>query len=82
MLREAAYLGIPAYSILRSEIGSVDRMLQAHGRLRILTSVADFESAAFDKLVTLAPLNAGGVDVIADVVNQMTIRTLRASHRA
>ncbi|MEJ7567617.1 MAG: DUF354 domain-containing protein [Gaiellaceae bacterium] len=82
MLREAAYLGIPAYSILRSEIGSIDRMLQAHGRLRILTSVADFETAAFEKVVALAPLHTGGVEVIADVVDQMTIRTLRASHRA
>ena len=28
MLREAAYLGIPAYSILQSRIGQVDRYLE------------------------------------------------------
>ena len=38
MLREAAYLGVPAYSILRSAIGSVDRYLESIGRLRILST--------------------------------------------
>ena len=42
MLREAAYLGVPAYSIFRSEIGAVDRHLEAIGRLTFLTSPADF----------------------------------------
>ena len=41
MLREAAYLGLPAYSILRSEIGQVDRYLESLGRLTILESVGD-----------------------------------------
>jgi len=36
MLREAAYLGLPAYSILRSEIGLVDRYLESLGRLTVL----------------------------------------------
>jgi hypothetical protein len=38
MLREAAYLGLPAYSIFRSEIGQVDRHLESLGRLTILES--------------------------------------------
>ena len=42
MLREAAYLGVPAYSIFRSEIGAVDRHLESIGRLTFLESSADF----------------------------------------
>jgi predicted glycosyltransferase/peptidoglycan/xylan/chitin deacetylase (PgdA/CDA1 family) len=42
MLREAAYLGIPAYSIFRSEIGAVDRYLERLGRLAIVESPEDF----------------------------------------
>ena len=36
MLREAAYLGIPAFSIFQSAIGAVDRYLETTGRLGIL----------------------------------------------
>lgn len=39
MLREAAYLGIPAFSILRSGIGQVDRYLESLGRLTVLEGV-------------------------------------------
>lgn len=42
MLREAAYMGVPAYSIFRSRVGGVDRHLEALGRLRFLSSPADF----------------------------------------
>ena len=31
MLREAAYLGVPAYSIFKSRIGGVDRYLASIG---------------------------------------------------
>src|SRR5205823_9549885 len=43
MLREAAYLGVPAYTILRSEIGGVDRWLESIGRIGVLGSEADLE---------------------------------------
>ena len=33
MLREAAYLGVPALSIFRGDIGAVDRMLE-YARVR------------------------------------------------
>ena len=42
MLREAAYLGVPAFSIFRSTIGAVDRHLESIGRLTFLESPADF----------------------------------------
>ncbi len=43
MLREAAYIGTPAYSIFGGKIGGVDRYLESLGRLRLLRSPADFE---------------------------------------
>jgi predicted glycosyltransferase len=37
MLREAAYLGVPAYSIFQGEMGGVDRHLAERGRLRLVS---------------------------------------------
>lgn len=59
MLREAAYLGIPAYSIFRSRIGSVDRYLSSLGRLTLLTSPADFARISFERSTSLEPLRTG-----------------------
>jgi predicted glycosyltransferase len=41
MLREAAYLGVPAYSIFQSEIGGVDRWLQSIGRATLIAGPED-----------------------------------------
>lgn len=41
MLREAAYLGVPAYSIFQSRIGDVDRWLERLGRIKVLTGPED-----------------------------------------
>jgi predicted glycosyltransferase len=49
MAREAAYLGIPAYSIFQGEIGAVDRHLETTGRLVLLRSGADFERLKIEK---------------------------------
>src|SRR5581483_9901030 len=38
LLREAACLGIPAYSIFQSEIGAVDRWLEEIGRAKLLAT--------------------------------------------
>jgi uncharacterized protein len=37
LLREAAFLGIPAFSIFQSEVGSVDRALERAGRIRLIS---------------------------------------------
>lgn len=42
MIREAAALGVPAYSIFRGEIGAVDAYLARSGRLTMLESANDF----------------------------------------
>jgi predicted glycosyltransferase len=70
MLREAAYLGIPAYSILRSEIGQVDRHLESIGRLRVITAPDEFDvpQASHGPLDPIPPRSASIVD---DLVRAM-----------
>lgn len=43
MLREAAYLGIPAYSVFQNPPGAVDRWLEGLGRATLLTDVDDLD---------------------------------------
>ena len=67
MLREAAYLGVPAYSTFQGETGGVDRYLQSLGRLRLLSTPADLDRIAIESSGPLQPLasNPGLVDEIA-----------------
>ena len=41
MLREAAVLGVPAYSVFAGKIGAVDKWLAAQGRITLLESAGD-----------------------------------------
>jgi predicted glycosyltransferase len=70
MLREAAYLGIPAYSLFQGELGGVDRHLVELGRLRLLTGPEDFEQIALTKASPPTPLatNPRLVDEVAQRV--------------
>ena len=43
MNREAAALGVPAYTTFAGRLGAVDRMLVEEGSLRVLTSADDLE---------------------------------------
>jgi predicted glycosyltransferase len=56
MLREAAYLGVPAYSIFRSKLGAVDRYLASIGRLSLLTSASDFSRIRLTQSHSISPL--------------------------
>jgi uncharacterized protein len=49
MLREAAYLGVPAYTIFRGTPGAVDRHLEALGRLRVIADAADLDGLDFER---------------------------------
>lgn len=49
MLREAAHLGVPAYSIFQSEIGAVDRALERAGQLTLIGSADDMASIRIEK---------------------------------
>jgi uncharacterized protein len=56
MAREAAYLGIPSYSIFQGTIGGVDRYLASLGRLELLSSVADFDRLRIEPKAEAGPL--------------------------
>jgi predicted glycosyltransferase len=70
MLREAAYLGVPAYSLLRSEIGGVDLHLERLGRVRFVTAADELDAIELRKSRGLDVLRSNPelADEIADVV--------------
>jgi uncharacterized protein len=70
MLREAAYVGIPAYSIFRSRIGAVDAHLASLGRLSILESAHDFPRLELRKNEVVLPLRQGPqvVDGVVEMI--------------
>jgi predicted glycosyltransferase len=74
MLREAAYLGVPAYSTFQGETGGVDRHLESLGRLHLLSSPADLDRIELEKSGPLEPLrsNPGLVDELARLVAAAT----------
>jgi uncharacterized protein len=66
MLREAAYLGVPAISVFRGEIGAVDRWLEALGAVRFASNPGDLDAinwAEHDR-VTRVPHRRHAVDEI------------------
>ena len=75
MLREAAYLGIPAYSIFRSEIGAVDRSLGAAGRLRIVERAGDLEQIVFVPAGPVTPAFPPGRELVDGLVAEMIARS-------
>lgn len=73
MLREAAYLGVPGYSVFRSRIGAVDRYLASTGRLSLLASPAHFSRIQLTKAQPLSPLREDS-HVIDEVLAMMLDR--------
>jgi uncharacterized protein len=69
MLREAAYLGVPAYSLLASEIGAVDQHLESIGRVVLISSRQDVSKIEPRRLASWSPLagNPGLVDDLAQL---------------
>jgi predicted glycosyltransferase len=55
MLREAAWFGVPAYSIFQSELGSVDRYLQSINRVELISSAEEFGRIRVKKLEQRQP---------------------------
>ena len=49
MVREAAYLGLPAYSTFRGDPGGVDLHLESIGRLDFISSPEDFDRMRIEK---------------------------------
>jgi predicted glycosyltransferase len=71
MLREAAYLGIPAYSVFRGATGAVDQYLASIGRLSILTSRCDFSRVELTRSPSIVPLREG--PGVAEAVVQLIV---------
>ncbi|MGI8480214.1 MAG: DUF354 domain-containing protein [Gaiellaceae bacterium] len=74
MLREAACLGVPAYSILKSRIGGVDRHLASIGRVRLIGSAEDLSTIELRKAPPLAPLRGNPclLDELVEIVLEKT----------
>lgn len=81
MLREAAYVGVPAYSIFRSRGGAVDRYLSSLGRLAMLTSPADFSKIKIEHKKAFAPLREQSTTAadIVRVVEKGVVAAVRES---
>jgi uncharacterized protein len=74
MIREAAYLGIPAYSIFRSRSGAVDEYLASIGRLTLMSSPDDLSSLPIREKASVDPLRRES-RVIDDVVGTILSRS-------
>ena len=70
MAREAAYLGLPAYSIFQGKTGAVDRHLASLGRLRFVSSPSEFPAIRLERRQREGPLatNPRLAEDIADTV--------------
>jgi predicted glycosyltransferase len=77
MLREAAYLGIPAYSILKSPIGGVDRYLSSTGRVTVIGSAEELSTIELQKAGPVSPLR-GNPRLIDDIVD-LVLERVQAS---
>jgi predicted glycosyltransferase len=74
MLREAAYLGVPAYSIFQSRTGAVDRYLESIGRLQFIASSTDFSSIELRVGRRQAVLNSNprlADDILAEITSRV-----------
>jgi uncharacterized protein len=75
MFREAAYLGVPAYSIFRSETAAVDTWLQDIGRARLIEDEAGLKEIAIQRRGPISPLRSNPRlvdDVVALVTGPVT----------
>jgi predicted glycosyltransferase len=78
MLREAAYLGVPAYSIFRGKLGAVDRHLVSIDRLSLVRSAADFTRIALTQKPPTAPLHdrpTGATTVTSMILERVQARS-------
>jgi predicted glycosyltransferase len=75
MLREAAYLNVPAYSIFRGRIGAVDRHLAAIRRMTLLGSEADLDRIRLERSGPLSPLRSGAS--VADEIARLIVERTR-----
>jgi predicted glycosyltransferase len=70
MIREAAYLGIPAYSVFRGRPGAVDEYLDSIGRMFLLRSPQDLRSIHLRQRASVDPLRQDS-ETIDEVVRMI-----------
>ncbi len=69
MLREAAYLGVPAFSLFAGRLGAVDDYLRRTGRLQVLRSATELEAITAPRdAPSPFPRNERVIDELADAV--------------
>jgi uncharacterized protein len=70
MLREAAYLGVPAYSIFRGRTGAVDRYLASIERLALVSSPTDFPLLKLSRRGPISPMqaNSSAAQAVAQMI--------------
>jgi predicted glycosyltransferase len=72
MNREAAALGVPAYSIFRGPTGAVDKYLASQGRLTLISSTDDLRSTmALAKRDRRRPFEAGRKPALEQIVEHI-----------
>jgi predicted glycosyltransferase len=79
MLREAAYLGVPSYSIFQSRLGGVDQWLADIGRVVLVRDVAELGKIAPIRRGRLDPMRSNPqlIDELVELILQSSAR-LRA----
>lgn len=85
MIREAAYLGVPAYSIFRSQVGAVDRYLESLGRIRVIASRDDFATIELERkkrLPTLATNPALCEELIDEIMERISAPRVASGKRS
>jgi uncharacterized protein len=81
MLREAAYLGVPAYSIFKSRIGGVDRYLASIGRVHLIQSPEALPTIQLKKKAPPAALIRSNPRLLDELVQLVLDRTARDAQR-
>jgi predicted glycosyltransferase len=82
MLREAAYLGVPAVSIFRSEVGAVDRLLEDCGAVRFVRRVEDLDAIDWHGAASgRGPQLPRHPEALKDLTEQMLERSGRGRRR-
>lgn len=76
MAREAAYMGVPSYSVFGGELGAVDRFLEQQGRLTVLRTTAEMTALRLERRARALPLasNPRALDDIVDEVSALVAR--------
>ncbi len=84
MLREAAYLGVPAYSLFQGPTGAVDRHLESIGRLELVTSSADFRKIKLERTPRRTRLEGNpqlADDIATSVLERVAGETAKSAKR-